>query len=200
MSSQEEKEMELGEIFALLMWKAIEREERELKQLSSEGRNTKIGENTVRCYGESWFWPAFLKEALSEPRCPTLAWEVDGRIDCCFLGSNGEPLARFELKPLFPIRGLKSVAFGKIIKDFSKQWERSKGPFSTIEHYVALIPYGSRTAVSTWVNETLLPTIKKDYPGMRLQELDYPHEIELNKNDDGHAIVKLFRVTSVSNA
>jgi hypothetical protein len=189
-------QMEFGKMFARLMARAIEREERELKQLRTEGVNSRVNEDTVRVYAESWFWPAFLKEALRDSACPTLAWEND-RLDCCFLGTNGEPLAKFELKPLFPIRGLNRTTLGKIVEDFSKQWERSK-TLSAVEHYVVLVPYGSPKAISTWVSEALLPAIKRNNLDIRVHELANSDPIELNRSNEGHAIVKTFLVTSAS--
>jgi hypothetical protein len=147
--------------------------------------------------GEQWLWPAFLKEALRNPWSPSLAWE-EHFIDRCFLGHNGEHLARFEFKPFFPVLRLKIAAFGDITKDFSKQWERSKAS-PAVEHHVVLVPYGQTDAISTWVSETLLPTIKRDYPDMRLKELPSPSPIKLNRSEEGYAILKVFQVGSVSN-
>jgi hypothetical protein len=193
-------EMEYGEIFARLMERAIRREEYELMQAKASGRNSKITQDSVHIYGEYWIWPAFLKEALRDPDCPRLDWEKGKpQVDCLFLGSNGETIASFELKPLFQVHRGKGGTFDKIIEDFSKQWKRAKES-STIEYYVVLIPYGSPSNIATWENGTLLPTIKQYYPDMRLQEIAYPNLIELNRSDKGHAVVKVFRITSASNA
>ncbi len=59
--------MDYGEKFAQVMAQAIEREESELRDLRAKRRHpAPYTLDTVQKYGELWFWPLFLKEALRD--------------------------------------------------------------------------------------------------------------------------------------
>ncbi len=186
--------MEEGQIFAKLMAEAIEQEELELGRLKKDAaEECKVSENTIRVYDESWIWPAFLKQALRNSLQYELHWEKE-KVDCCFLAGK-QTIARFELKPFFPVSKLKTAYRGKILEDFEKQWQRAKQSPS-IKHYVVLVPHGAPEDIERWVSDTLVPDVRKEYPEITVEEVVWPNLITLNRPQEGKAIVKVFRITS----